>query len=795
MPAGGIWEYWRLGVLVLANKSLPDSQTPSSESKVWQSRRFQREERRGGQDAKSAKVLPELFNPFNRFNSKTLGSESNIDCNTPREPHNMNLVKRLASFTAIAVSLALAASGGDKVIKDGDTLVFMGDSITQFGKNSVDGYLRLVVQGLAANGIDVKWHGVGISGQTAVQMKNRFKADVLDRHPNVVTIFAGVNDCAYGWPSKTDSTPDDVAAMADMAIKAGITPVLLSPTCVSGEGFRQDSHDYAAAVKDIAQAKGIPYAATHEAFRAYLDDPVNPVINVFGRRATSDGTHMDVVGNHILAREVLKAFGLDQAEMDKAEAAWNANPPFIAFHPVVKVTEAEYAAVKAAAKRAGKSLGGYHDDLFFRGVELMKKAPAKVVPSSGATITLSATPIVSLVTYDEMIDCGRKMPDHDSLPSVVNYAMLAAVHELPPATDADLLDAPGPMVDASPFAKSIEFTCSGYSGSSTLSNFPVAVRLADGSPAEFAYTDMADPSSGDELRFADAGGHSLPYEIENWDTNGTSLVWVGIPALAKGTKFTMLYGGTPADMVAAWRTWAADYVGVWHMAEDGGVAADSVNGIDAKPEGVAASRQAADMGVFGKARVNSTDSRNHLGQSMLKVPDSTLLDVGDDFTFSGWVKMTAPTKMEGIARIASRNRGAGNYPPDWEIAITGYDTLNVYAGSTKPVFGTMPSAETNWVHVAGVFNGPNMTAYANGEKLFDAPIAAVKDTDNKLVFGSKDGAEVKGHLTGLMDEFRLRDAISTADWIKAEYDQSKTTFLEAQEIKPSRQGRQAIRYR
>ena len=106
----------------------------------------------------------------------------------------------------------------------------------------------------------------------------------------------------------------------------------------------------------------------------------------------------------------------------------------------------------------------------------------------------------------------------------------------------------------------------------------------------------------------------------------------------------------------------------------------------------------------------------------------------------------------------------------------------------------MPSAETNWVHVAGVFSGTNMTAYANGEKLFDAPIAAVKDTDNKLVFGSKDRAEVKGHLTGLMDEFRLRDAISTADWIKAEYDQSKTTFLETQEIKPSRQGRQAIRF-
>ncbi len=677
---------------------------------------------------------------------------------------------------ALCISTVFA-HGGEKVIKDGDTLVFMGDSITQFGKNTVDGYLRLVVQGLAANGINVTWHGVGVSGQTAVQMKNRFKRDVIDKHADVVTIFAGVNDCAYGWPDKTDSTPDDVAAMADMAIQAGITPVLLSPTCVGGEIFRQNAHDYATAVKKIAQTKGVPYAATHEAFRAYLDDPVNPVINVFGRRATSDGTHMDVVGNRILAREVLKAFGFGPSELTKAEAAWNANPPFIAFHPVVKVTESEYMAVKAAAARAGKSLGEYHKDLFFKGLELMKRQPAKVKTSSGAAIALSTTTHISLVTYDQMLDCARAMPDHDSLPSIARYAMLAAVHELPPATDADLPKEPVLNVDASAFAKSVVFTCSGYTGSSTLTDFPVAVRLAAGSPAGFSYSDMADSSKGEELRFADGTGKALPYEIESWDPSGTSLVWVKIPALAKGTKFTMYYGGKPMDTIPSRWTWAADYVGVWHMAEDGGTVADSANGIDARPEGVSASKQTAAEGVFGKARVNSSDSRTYQGQALLNVADSTLLDVDNDFTLSGWVKMTAPTQGEGLARIASRNRGAGDYAPDWELAITGYDTLNVYSDSKTPVSGTIPSAETNWVHIAGVFNGTNLTTYANGVKVFEAPIAAVKDTDNKLAFGARDRAVVRGHFTGLFDEFRLRDAVSTADWVKAEYDQSEATFL------------------
>ena len=138
--------------------------------------------------------------------------------------------------------------------------------------------------------------------------------------------------------------------------------------------------------------------------------------------------------------------------------------------------------------------------------------------------------------------------------------------------------------------------------------------------------------------------------------------------------------------------------------------------------------------------------------------------------------MTAPATAEAIARIASRNRG-GDYAPDWELAITGYDELRGYAGSLMPVSDAIPSVDDYWVHIAGVFNGTKLTAYANGKKVLEAPIAAVKDSDNKLAFGAKDRTMVRGHFTGLFDEFRLRDAVSTADWVKAEYDQSEATFL------------------
>ena len=349
-----------------------------------------------------------------------------------------------------ALGISMPAFGVGEVIKNGDTLVFMGDSITQFGKDTEAGYLRLVVRGLEANGVRVTWHGAGVSGNTSAQMRARFQRDVIDRKAQVVTILAGVNDCLGGWPQKTASTPDDVAAMADMAIAAGITPVLLSPTGGAVETFPQSLLDYVAAVRDMAKAKGVPYGATHEALRAYVENPVNPAISLIGYpwKACSDGLHMDIVGNRIIAREIMKALGFcSPQEVAKTEAAWNAIPAIVQFHPCVKVTKAEYEAVKAAARREGKSLAAYHADLFARGVEIMKANPAQVKPTDGADITLSVSPYANLVTYDTLLDCGRAMAGHDSLPKVLNYAVLAAIHELPPATEADIAQEPVRAVD------------------------------------------------------------------------------------------------------------------------------------------------------------------------------------------------------------------------------------------------------------------------------------------------------------------------------------------------------------
>ena len=123
------------------------------------------------------------------------------------------------------------------------------------------------------------------------------------------------------------------------------------------------------------------------------------------------------------------------------------------------------------------------------------------------------------------------------------------------------------VLDTTPFGRTIQFTASGYAGASTLENFPVLVRLSDASGFDFA--DFTTPA--DELRFTDATGNNLDYEIDTWDsTTGTALVWVSVPSISgTTTKINAYYAPSSTSAlpaVSSTAVWtSAGYVGVWHM--------------------------------------------------------------------------------------------------------------------------------------------------------------------------------------------------------------------------------------
>lgn len=95
----------------------------------------------------------------------------------------------------------------------------------------------------------------------------------------------------------------------------------------------------------------------------------------------------------------------------------------------------------------------------------------------------------------------------------------------------------------------MRITFSGYDGSETLRNFPALVTFDPGI-SRFAYEQFASPH-GHDLRFTDGNQmRPLSYEIDHWDTNGTSYVWVRVPELSGTDTTVWAYWGATGDVLA-----------------------------------------------------------------------------------------------------------------------------------------------------------------------------------------------------------------------------------------------------
>jgi lysophospholipase L1-like esterase len=109
---------------------------------------------------------------------------------------------RLVACFALTLCLLTSAVGraDDFALRDGDTVAFLGDSITAartYGK-LVENYTLLRFPDRK-----VKFINVGRGGDTAAGGLARLKEDVFDRGATVLTVAYGVND--IGWGTKADA--------------------------------------------------------------------------------------------------------------------------------------------------------------------------------------------------------------------------------------------------------------------------------------------------------------------------------------------------------------------------------------------------------------------------------------------------------------------------------------------------------------------------------------------------------------------------------------------------------------
>ena len=330
------------------------------------------------------------------------------------------------------------------------------------------------------------------------------------------------------------------------------------------------------------------------------------------------------------------------------------------------------------------------------------------------------------------------------------------------------------------FSSKSTITVPGYSGSTTLGNFPVLVKLTAGSPVGFAYDDCA--AGGADIRFADADGNLIPHEVDTWNTAGTSLVWVSIPSVSgTTTEFTMYYGASdvPAlPAVEAGTVWTATgHRAVWHFAAD---AKESAQGLVASAS--AGTPSYANDGAVGKCWQSP-------GTAWLEYANNaswSTLGEGSPLTISAWAKYEGSANYNRILSTMS----VWTMPAGYELTIQNQKNQITVGSSSSSQYQKIvsPGPSDQLVYLTAVYNSDRYAdLYGNGVRQEHKQLNQVVQPTEALHLACVKGTGTANNIwNGKLDEVRLHAVAESADWVKACYDtMTSASFLSMGDVEPT----------
>ncbi len=325
------------------------------------------------------------------------------------------------------------------------------------------------------------------------------------------------------------------------------------------------------------------------------------------------------------------------------------------------------------------------------------------------------------------------------------------------------------------YQQTFSITCDGYSGSAPLANFPVLVKLG-AHIAGFDYADLQ--ADGVDLRFADANGNELPYEVDTWNTAGTSYVWVAVSELTASASLKAYYAN-PQAVMPAYRTdgtvWSNDHVAVWHMSTN-----ETLKVGDSTGHGFAGAKGSASTvvdGLIGKAvRSGNIATSGDWGVYVSKSPAGVVTNAAR-FSISGWIQPTI-TQVQG-SRFISHKAGSNN-ADGWESFCYSGTSLGARGTNTSKGYSvSLPNelkAGAPWTHLMIVYEDTVIRFYTNGllatASLDTASLSATAVTGRGIGLGryAVSGSQAANTALGaVMDEFRYLQFPASAEWAQAEY--------------------------
>jgi lysophospholipase L1-like esterase len=247
----------------------------------------------------------------------------------------------LCSFFALNTA---SAEERTLVVKNGDKIAFMGDSITAAGARK-NGYIVRVMDALNKAGLNVTHVAAGKSGNKSNDMLARLDNDVIGKSPQWMTLSCGVNDV---WHFKLrlgkrtfkgvnlEDYKKNITSIIEKAQAANIKVMILTSTMIGEDPARELNQNliaYNGFLREIAKEKKCLLADLdkdmQEALKKIPD--AKGRARMFGEpkydrqiknKLTSDGCHMNARGNIMMAKGILRAFGLSEKNIAVAEEAW-----------------------------------------------------------------------------------------------------------------------------------------------------------------------------------------------------------------------------------------------------------------------------------------------------------------------------------------------------------------------------------------------------------------------------------------------------------------------------------------
>ena len=228
-------------------------------------------------------------------------------------------------------------------------------------------------------------------------------------------------------------------------------------------------------------------------------------------------------------------------------------------------------------------------------------------------------------------------------------------------------------------------------GETSAGDIPVLVRISE-AISGFSYDDLA--ADGSDLVFGEMKDDDsivvYPHEIEMWNRDGVSLVWVKVPVLSASTKFAMFYGNGVEVENTAKDVWV-NYRGVWHLKETDGDAEDATgNGLKAVPTGANKedSVGVADCAVgFGRQMASEKGRKSYLS-----VANDDLLDCGNSLTFSGWFKAHNAYANFSMRYVSRKEKYDGS--DGWEVEALYVDSADKSATTVSARGASGDNAKT-----------------------------------------------------------------------------------------------------